>query len=98
MNNKNKLDYIVTTLKDKDKLNKKKSYIENSLLEEEVNSRNFVLFKLYGKIPPYCLWDISDISFEQKNEKIKFWKDFIESESILIKSISNYWINYHLIK
>ena len=63
-----------------------------NLDEEEYRSRNFILSIEHGKIPSYCLWEISNDNSESNDEKIQWWSSFLGSKYIIVKLISKYWI------
>lgn len=61
---------------------------------EEARSRNFVLGMKHGKLPSYAYWDENSLADELLEIKLDWWKSFLYDDSLFIKMIAKYWIQY----
>ena len=64
-----------------------------TIFEKEADDRNAVLMGIHKKIPSYALWRDIDIENESIEQRIKWWRNYIDAKSILHRNIALFWIN-----
>jgi len=66
---------------------------EYTIFEQEAIDRNGVLIGIHSKIPSYALWRDIDIERECKEQRINWWRNYIDAKSILHRNMALFWIN-----
>lgn len=64
-------------------------------LDEEIQSRNFILHLIHGNIPSYSLWDRLTLKKATKDENIIWWCDKLQHNYVLVRNVSAYWIQFY---
>jgi len=60
-------------------------------IDSEVQSRNRVLYLIYGSLPSYALWN-EELEYHCLDTRLKWWKS-IKKNELTTKIIDN-WIHY----